>query len=178
MITSAANKRARFGIWTVLLLLLFSCSQKRENPIQHASLPPVDSDQTILELHTEKGIKSYSLNRLEGLGLKRLSTSTFWSADDGSYEGILLADLLKDAGLYDAEELLMTAFDGYTLIMPREKWTQWPAFLATRRDGSPLELKEKGPTRILFPRDMDNKLKSDLERTYWIWSLKTIEEKR
>jgi hypothetical protein len=161
-----------------LSILLYSCSRESQNPFQDASLPPLSSHDTVLELVSDNGTKSYTINELEALGLKRLETGTFWPADDGIYEGILLADLLKDRGLYEAEELLLTAYDGYMLILPREKWTRWHAFLATRRDGQPIELKSKGPTRIIFPMEMDKALQSNTERSFWIWSLKRIEEKR
>ena len=164
-------------IW-IVILAASSCTDENRNPVEPASLPPVSSHESVLMVRAAGGIREYSLNQLEQLGLKRLSTSTFWPSDDGIYEGILLSDLLKNCDLDDVESLRLTAYDGYTLAMPRSLWEDWPVLLATRRDGETMELKEKGPTRIIFPRDMDKSLKSETARSFWIWSLKTIEEEK
>lgn len=116
-----------------------------------------------------------SLADLESLPLYRVTTSTFWPADDGTYEGPLLADVLKRAGLAEAAAVKAVARDGFSQIIPREDWTRWPVMVATRRDGQPMTARTKGPLRIIYPRDMDKILHDTVYRLRWVWLLQSLE---
>jgi hypothetical protein len=138
-------------------------------------LPRQTSSAPALEIVTPAGRVSLSLADLESLPLHRVTTATFWPDDDGTYEGPLMADVLRRAGIDGAAALRLTARDGFSQVIPRQDWMRWPLLLATRRDGKPMSIRQKGPLRVIYPRDSDKELTDPVYRLRWVWLLKSIE---
>lgn len=160
-----------------LIFCTLSTALLAESSIQLTSWSTPLSEDTTEQLTVtgHKGEKHYSLASLEALGMHTLSTHTFWPEDDGSYQGVLLSDLLKDAGLKDISGIQLSAIDGFSQIIPKEDWQNWPLLLATRRDNAPISLRKKGPIRLIYPRDMDKQLEDGIYRLRWIWMINKIE---
>lgn len=116
-----------------------------------------------------------SIAEIEALGLHQVRTATFWSADDGIYQGPLLSEVLKAVGLDEAKAIRVVALDGFSQVLPRADWTRWPVLLATRRDGKPMSVRNKGPFRIIYPRDMSPDLQDPSYRLRWVWLIRSIE---
>ena len=116
-----------------------------------------------------------SLQQLEALGVQRVSTHTFWPDDDGSYEGVLLADVLRAAGLEHAPFVRVAALDGFSQKIPRVDWEKWPVLLATRKAGAAISTRNKGPLRIIYPRDMSDELSNGIYRLRWVWLVTRID---
>ncbi len=133
------------------------------------------SGPEVLSIAAPAGVRHFDLPQLEALGLKSLRTHTFWPADDGNYQGPLLADVLKSASIEQAGALRFTGLDGFSQIIPREDWVRWPLLLATRRDGKPISRHDKGPLRLIYPRDSDKTLEDPIYRLRWVWLLRSIE---
>jgi len=142
---------------------------------QSISLPPLTATEPVLSIVTPAGSRSFSLVDLEALGLWQVSTSTFWPDDQGPYAGPLLADVLRLGGLADASAVRIAARDGFSQVIPRSDWERWPILLATRRAGQPMVIRDKGPMRIIYPRDMSDELKDTKYRLRWIWLVSRIE---
>lgn len=177
MSSSLAFARSRIRVFGLFFLLLVQPAMATEDTLPRpVSLTPLDATQEVLRVAGEQGDKSYSLSRIEALGLYRVNTTTFWPEDDGTYEGVLLADLLADAGLSEASAIRILALDGFSQVMPREDWERWPVLLATRRDGRPMGVRDKGPLRIIYPRDADPRLSDSVYRLRWVWLIDTIEQ--
>ena len=139
----------------------FELTQARDGPV-------------LLTVETAKGARTFTLRALEALGTYRVRTSTFWPADNGVYDGVLMSDLLRAAGLGDAPAVRVIALDGYSQVLPRGDWTRWPLMIATRRNGRPLTRRHKGPLRVVYPRDSDKRLADQAFRLRWVWMVKTI----
>lgn len=139
------------------------------------SLPIPTSERIVLTVTGKDGnARGFTLAQIEALGTYRITTKTFWPADDGTYEGIMLADLLKETGLQDLSMLQVTALNGYSVKIPSEDWTRWQVMLATRRDGRPITVRNKGPLRLIFSMALDEKLAERTMGTHWAWMIKTI----
>ncbi|HXH02674.1 MAG TPA: molybdopterin-dependent oxidoreductase [Candidatus Competibacteraceae bacterium] len=171
-----APSRIRFCalLFAISLLPLQSPGSDTALP-QPVSLPPLESTAVVLTVSTDHGSKRYSLPQIEALGLYRVTTSTFWPEDNGTYEGVLLAALLADAGLADGPAVRIAALDDFSQIIPREDWQRWPLLLATRRDGQPMSIRNKGPLRLIYPRDADSRLSDPAYRLRWVWMVNAIE---
>jgi len=163
-----------FVLLAILLLPVQTAAGAGPVPVR-VDLPLSKDDRAVLVVQTGAGARSFSLAQLEALGLYRVSTSTFWPGDEGVFEGPLLADVLKAAGLDDAAEVRVSALDGFTQQIAREDWTRWPVMLATRKKGQPMTTRNKGPIRIVYPRDMDPQLADARYRLRWVWLVKQIE---
>lgn len=161
-------------VFYCIFLLLITTFVSAEVVIEDVTLPEVKSTKIVLTIKTPTGDKPYTIPMLESIGLKRLKTSTFWTEDDGVYEGVLLVDLLKHAKIEKSASIKIIALDEYMTAIPKEDWETWPILLATRRNGTPLTVRTKGPTRIIYPKDIGGALSRNEMRTKWIWTINTI----
>jgi hypothetical protein len=161
--------------WLVALIVTQASPLFAASNAPHAvSLAVPAAGKAVLNLTTPSGPRRFSLAELEALGMKEVTTHTFWPADDGTYQGPLLSDVLKRAGIENARAIRVTALDGFSQAIPREDWSRWPLLLATRRDGQPLATREKGPLRVIYPRDTDPRLEDTIYRLRWIWLVRSI----
>lgn len=145
--------------------------------IQDITLPSIPNEKIILTISTANGDKQYTVGDIETLGLKQLKTTTFWHEDDGVYEGVLLSSLLADAQIDNSAAVSVTALDGYTAVIPHRDWQEWPVIVATRRDGKPLSVRNKGPTRIIYPKDLGGEIANPEMRIRWVWAISKIRPK-
>jgi DMSO/TMAO reductase YedYZ molybdopterin-dependent catalytic subunit len=77
---------------------------------------------------------------------------TAWSKLDTKWEGILVDDILADAGLGAPTEFMLAhSFDGYSTNVPRADLTSGKAMIALKYEGEPLSRDHGGPARLLVP---------------------------
>ena len=77
---------------------------------------------------------------------------TTWSKFDTYWEGVLVDDILADAGLGAPTDFTLAhSFDGYTTNVPTADLVGGRAMVATRYAGKPLEADHGGPARLLVP---------------------------
>jgi hypothetical protein len=124
---------------------------------------------------TPDGIKQFNHGQIEAIGLKRLSTTTFWPEDYGEFNGVLLRDVLKKVGIEDALEIKLIGKDGYIALIPREDWIKWDVILATRHEQRTMSIRNKGPLRIIYPKDIGGEIADSDMRIRWIWAIQSIE---
>lgn len=139
-----------------------------------AELPPPVGGPVVLTVEGADGQRSFTLAELEAIGLHAMTIDLVWVGEGGTYHGILLSDLLEAVGLADAPGVDVHAVDGYHAEIPREDWQRWPILLATRRDGELMTVRDKGPTRILYPMTPDEVLASDKMDVRWVWMVERI----
>lgn len=77
---------------------------------------------------------------------------TTWSKFDTRWSGVLIDDLLNDAGVEPpTQHVLAHSVDGYTTNVPLADLTDGKAMVALRYGGQPLEPDHGGPARLLVP---------------------------
>jgi len=86
-----------------------------------------------------------------------------------SFEGPLLADVLKAAGA-SGETVTIQALDGYAVDVPMQEMIDQGAVVALARDGKPFGIGDYGPTQIVFPRAERTDL-ADMPDDNWVWSI-------
>lgn len=139
-----------------------------------AGVPVAADDRVELIVAKGKEHRYYTLAEIEKLGMMQVTTRTLWPEEAGTYSGVLLRDLLMDAGLDMVEDIELYAMDGYMSAIPREDWLRWPVLLATRKDGKVIGVRDKGPLRIIYPVELDPELADQAFRTRWVWSVTAI----
>jgi len=147
----------------------------KEVEVIDITLAPVASEKVILTVKNNGDVKTYSHPEVEAIGLKSMVTSTFWPEDHGEFNGVLLRDLLRDAGIENVSQIRITALDEYTTLIPREDWQKWDVLLATRHEKKVLPVRRKGPLRIIYPKDLGGEITASDMRIRWIWAINTIE---
>lgn len=77
---------------------------------------------------------------------------TRWSKFDTKWRGVVIDDLLADAGIDPPSEYtLFHGFEGYSTNLLLSDLIGGKAMIATRYDGAPLPVEHGGPARLLVP---------------------------
>jgi hypothetical protein len=111
---------------------------------------------------------------LESLGVTKLKTSTAWTTGESEFEGVLARDLLEAVGA-EGTVVIATALNDYVASIPLRELYDYPVLLAFRMDGRNLELRDKGPIWIVYPRDQYKELNNSMVDKNWVWQLSELE---
>lgn len=102
------------------------------------------------------------------------TTSTIWTDATVQFSGPSLESVLAAAGAADGD-IRMTAINDYKVDMPRA-WVEPAApIIATRIDGAPFGIREKGPLWLVFPFDSDDRFQTEEVYSFSIWQLTQIQ---
>jgi hypothetical protein len=179
----------------VAAMAVAACGGKEEAPTQaapDASTPRVVDDGTLAagakisapkgddvvltvsgDIGTaNKGSKlELDLASLEKMRQVRLEAAEPFLKRRVVFEGVLLSDLLKVAGVPDsASKVSLTALDDYKVDFNVSDVRSSQMLLATKADGKHMPVDRSGPIRIVFPDGSSLGRNPDL----WIWSVATM----
>lgn len=83
---------------------------------------------------------------------KDIHCVTSWSKLDTAWEGVLIEDILADAGLeHPTDFVLAHSYDGYSTNVPLADLLSDKAMVALKYAGQPLARDHGGPARLLVP---------------------------
>lgn len=112
---------------------------------------------------------------LERLGVVRFTTPTSWTEGPTTFDGVLLASVLRAVGAApDATNLVLTALNDYQALVPAVDATRWPVMLAFRENGRELTLRDRGPLWVIYPQHAYPELGRRQYLSRWVWQLATI----
>ena len=111
---------------------------------------------------------------LEALGTTKLKTSTAWTAGEEVFEGVLVRDLLDAVGA-EGTHVVATALNDYVATIPLREFYEYPVVLALKMNGEYLEIRDKGPIWIVYPRDQFDELRNSMVDKKWVWQLSELE---
>ena len=111
---------------------------------------------------------------LDALGTDELVTQTPWTHGTQRFGGLLLRRLLDAVGAHGGT-LRAVALNDYAVTMPIAATILDGGFLATRQNGAPLPVRERGPFWIVFPWSQRPELDTAQHRQRAIWQLRRIE---
>ena len=111
---------------------------------------------------------------LEEIGTTKLKTSTAWTTGEAEFEGVLVRDLLDALGA-EGTLVVATALNDYVVSIPLRELYDYPVLLALKMNGEYLELKDKGPIWIVYPRDQFSELRNSMVDKKWVWQLSELE---
>ncbi|MGK7869695.1 molybdopterin-dependent oxidoreductase [Falsiroseomonas sp. E2-1-a20] len=116
----------------------------------------------------------FDLPRLEGLGTVPLVTRTAWTGSAPQhFSGVPLARVLE-AVRAEGDSLRAVALNDYAVTLPVEDATRHGAILATRHDGVPMRVRDRGPIWLLYPWTERPELDTPVFRERAIWQLAQI----
>jgi DMSO/TMAO reductase YedYZ molybdopterin-dependent catalytic subunit len=102
-------------------------------------------------------VKSWTWEEFNALPMTKMTRDihcvTAWTKLDTAWEGVLIDDILADAGIAEAPTpfVLAHSFDGYSTNVPLKDLESGKAMVALRYEGKPLERDHGGPARLLVP---------------------------
>jgi len=120
--------------------------------------PRISTDRWSFTLKVgPKPVKSWSWAEFNALPMTRMTRDihcvTAWSKLNTAWEGVLIDDILAEAGIAEMPTpfLLAHSFDGYTTNVPLKDLADGKAMVALRYEGAPIEPDHGGPARLLVP---------------------------
>lgn len=118
---------------------------------------------------------TFDMAMLEALPQVTMVTHTPW---DGSvvvtFKGPLIRDILAAAGAA-GEKVTVTALNDYKVVIPTADFSNDGVILATRRNGQPMAIRNKGPLWVIYPLADRPDLDTYEIHTKMAWQVKAIE---
>lgn len=160
-------------VWHILLLILLpalaqTAAAGEITPLANP-LPAAPNRETALTIAGGERRITLTLADIEKLPMHETMLKTPWGIN-GTYQGVLLSDLLAEYRLHVENELLITALDSYVSNIPAGK-LRGRAFLATRLSGKPIPRTARGPLILLWPEEEESALKLGVTPHSWVWSI-------
>lgn len=163
-------------VCAVFVLATFAANPSWANStLVPTELAEIDHGDTVLTLVSPDGtVTRMDLDQIEDLETYQLQTTTPWRDVPATFQGVRLKDLLAEAGLGEVAEILVTAENDYTSVIPRAVWETEPFLVATRVNGAPISRRARGP--ILFVIEATAYEASDIAReAHLVWMAARIE---
>lgn len=120
------------------------------------------------------GAALFDLAMLDTLERRDASIDTPWTNGAMRFEGPLLKALLDAVGAH-GKTLLIRALNDYSAEVPIEDATRYETLLATRMNGKPMAVRDKGPIFLIYPFDTEPELYNEKYFSRSVWQIKEIE---
>ncbi len=111
---------------------------------------------------------------LEALGVETVVTHTAWTTGPQTFEGVPVKAVLEAVGA-EGTTAHCVALNDYTVDVPLSEFSEYPALMALKMNGSYIRVRDKGPVWIVFPVDDFPELDRPEIWRHWIWQLKRME---
>jgi hypothetical protein len=109
---------------------------------------------------------------LERLPLSTVSTrlpASLGLAGNNRWSGVPLGHLAQQLGAGPQSEIQLVALNNYAVSVPMSDLQRYNPVLASRRNGDPIGVRQKGPLILIYPFDAHRELETQeyLNRTIW-----------
>lgn len=115
----------------------------------------------------------FDLAMLEALKGRKGEMETPWTEGKVTFEGPLLREILAAVGA-TGTSLKVRALNDYAADVPAED-AKLDTMLATKLDGKPMSIRDKGPLMLVYPFDLDADLYNEKYFSRSVWQIKEIE---
>lgn len=116
----------------------------------------------------------WSMAMLEALPQHSFTTMTPWASQPLQFSGPLLRDVLQAVDAR-GQQLVARALNDYSVQIPWQDAQQHDMLVATRMNGQPMSVRQRGPLFVVYPFDSKPELKSSTYIERSIWQLRAIE---
>lgn len=115
----------------------------------------------------------FDLAMLEELGVVEMVTRTPWTEGEVRFAGVPAAKLMEAVGA-KAETVDAVALNDYRAEIPASDFAAYGPILATRIDGTPLRVRDKGPVWVVYPWSAKPEIDNIEFHSRSIWQVKAI----
>lgn len=116
---------------------------------------------------------AFDREMLYALGLTEIATSTPWTDGVPTFKGVLARTVLERVGA-EGTTVLASALNDYTVPVPIADFMDYDVLLATEMNGQEMQVSDKGPVWIVYPRDQNPGLQNRELHDRWVWQLKSL----
>ena len=111
---------------------------------------------------------------LEKLASRAGEMETPWTTGKVTFSGPFLRAVLEEAGA-GGSRLIVKALNDYSVDVPMEDAKDIDTILATKMDGKPMSIRDKGPLFLIYPFDQNPDLYNEKYFSRSVWQIKEIE---
>lgn len=108
---------------------------------------------------------------LDALPQHSFTTGTLWTSGPKLYSGPSLHDTLALVGMTDESSVIAVAANDYRVDFKPGAIESDVPIIATRIDGEPYGLRERGPLWIIYPFDSNIRFQTEVAYSQSIWQL-------
>lgn len=119
---------------------------------------------------------AFDRQMLADLGVTELQTSTPWTDGVQTFSGVLARAVLERVEA-SGETVMATALNDYMVEVPTSDFLDYDVLLATTMNGEEMQVSDKGPVWIVYPRDQVPQLQDRKLHDRWVWQLKSLQVK-
>lgn len=117
---------------------------------------------------------TFDRDMLEALSGRKARMETPWTSGIVEFSGPYLRAVLEASGAKGAK-LIIRALNDYSAEVPWADAVDLDTILATHIDGKPMSVRDKGPTMLVYPFDLDSSLFNEKYFSRSVWQIKEIE---
>lgn len=157
----------------LLIAFLMSAPQ-----IATAELSP-PSGPVVLTISGEIGVENggtearFDLAMLEALPQHVLHTETPWHEETMTFSGPALSTLF-DSVEGTGGTSRVVALNDYSADIPLDEVRKYPVILATRINGAPIPVREKGPLFVIYPFSEAPELYNEMTFSRSVWQVVSV----
>lgn len=159
-------------LFSILAAWLQTATAAEISPVK-AALEPTSDKQPVLTIDNENKSIKLTLADIEKLPMHQTTLKTQWGMN-GTFQGVMMSDLIEKYKLKGARRIVFTALDNYIAGLTMSEINGSPSFLATRLNGQAIPLDNKGPLILLWPAKEEAVLQGKASSSSWIWSVSKI----
>jgi len=135
-----------------------------------------ESDKVVLTVSgkvTNGEAVDFTLAELEALGTASITTSSPWESNAITFTGVPLATLMRVVGA-TGEKAAIVALNKYRTEIPVSDFTDHGVILASRKNGEPMPISDKGPLFVVYPFDDKPELNTEVYHSRSAWQVRSI----
>ncbi|KQT85761.1 molybdopterin-dependent oxidoreductase [Aurantimonas sp. Leaf443] len=119
------------------------------------------------------GFARFDMATLEAMQDRSATMETPWTAKATTFSGPLLRSVLAAVGA-KGRTIRLVALNDYASDLPVEDAAELDTMLATRMDGAPMSVRDKGPLFLIYPFDQSADLYNEKYFSRSVWQIKEI----
>lgn len=120
------------------------------------------------------GVVAFDQAMLDALEGRDATVPTPWAPQPTRFAGPYLRAVLEAAGA-KGTRLVVRALNDYSAEVPVSDATEYATILASKMDGRPMSVRDKGPLMVVYPFDLNPGLYNERYFTRSVWQVSDIE---
>ncbi|AKI01172.1 hypothetical protein IMCC20628_02474 [Hoeflea sp. IMCC20628] len=135
-----------------------------------------ESDKVVLTVSgkvTNGEAVDFTLAELEALGTSSITTSSPWETNAITYEGVPMVTLMQVVGA-TGDKTAIVALNKYRTEVPVSDFADHGVILASRKNGEPMPISDKGPLFVVYPFDGKPELNTEIYHSRSAWQVRSI----